>query len=81
MPEPKYKLSDCTKEESDAFMKDFGELLNKHSLYFEPVPQFTRKSLTSPWEIQTQIFLQKKSEIVEPESVPSPFADESPKEA
>lgn len=85
MPEQKYKLSDCTKEDSDLFMKEFGELLNKHSLYFEPVPQFIRDSLTAPWKIVTQIFLQKKTEIVEPEKVedpiPSPFTDESPKEA
>lgn len=82
MQEPKYKLSDTTPEESKAFMVDFQELLSKHSLYFEPVPQFTRKSLTSPWEIQTQIFLQRKTEIVKPEkvedSIPSPFTDENP---
>lgn len=77
MEQPKFNLSDCTKEDSDAFMKDFGELLDKHSLYFEPVPQFIRTSLTDPWRIVTQIFLQKKTKIAEDKSVPSPFTDAS----
>lgn len=82
MEQPKYNLSDCTADESAAFMKEFNELLNKHSLYFEPVPQYIRKSLQSPWETVCQIFLQKKTEIVEPEkAVPSLFTDESATEA
>lgn len=59
--EQKYDLSDLSKEEQDSFMKDFGALLDKHSLYYEPVPQFVRETMESPWEIRTQIFLQKKT--------------------
>lgn len=79
--EPKYSLSEVSKEQSDSFMKEFQELLNKHSLYYEPVPQFTRDSLTSPWKIQCQILLQKKTEIVEPtveKGIPSPFSNNEP---
>lgn len=86
---PKYSLSDCSKEEVDLFMKELGELLNKHSLYFEPVPKFTRDGLVQedgkpyPWKIVCEILLNKKVEIVEAtkeEGVPSPFTDESNKE-
>lgn len=80
--EPKFSLSDCSPEEQKAFMSEFQELLNKHGLYFEPVPQFVRDSLTAPWKIVTQIFLQKRTEIVEPEVVekdmPSPFVSNEP---
>lgn len=63
--EQKFNLTPTTEEENKVFMKEFGELLDKHSLYFEPVPQFTRETLTSPWKIVTQIFLQKKTPVVE----------------
>ncbi len=68
----KFNLSEVSNEESQLFMKEFGELLEKHSLYFEPVPQFTREGLVQPdgkpypWKIVTQILLQKKTSIVEP---------------
>ncbi len=79
--QPKYNLSDCTADESTAFMKEFNELLNKHSLYFEPVPAYTRKALGSPWELNCQIFLQKKTPIEDnlpvADSIPSPFTDET----
>ena len=73
--QPKYNLKDCTPEEQNSFMKEFQELLNKHSLYFEPVPQFTRDNINSPWKIVCQVFLQKKVEVVEVEkdSISSPF--------
>ncbi len=80
--EQKYNLRDCTTEESESFMKDFNELLKKHLVYFEPVPQYIREDLKSPWRLTCQILLQKKTEVVEPkEAVPSPFTDESTKEA
>lgn len=74
--EQKISLKDCTKEESDLFMKEFGQLLEKHSLYFEPVPQFERDDLKSPWKVVCQVFLQKKVEVVEKESLKSPLSDE-----
>lgn len=76
-PDQKYKLSEPTQEEKDSFMKDFEELLKKHSIYFEPVPQFARDNITSPWKVICQIFLQKKAEIIEVEkdSIPSSFKE------
>ncbi len=64
--EKTYNLSAISKEESDIFMKEFGELLDKHSLYFEPIPQFQRTKLEEPWKLVCTIFLQKKTEVVEP---------------
>lgn len=61
--EKKYKLSEVTSEEQEAFMKDFEAFLNERSLYFEPVPEWTRKDLQSPWTIRCSIFLQKKTLI------------------
>lgn len=72
MQEPKFDLTEVSKEETDAFMKDFQDLLKKHSLYFEPVPQYTRDTLTSPWKTVCQVFLKKKIPIVE-KAIPSPF--------
>ena len=57
----RYKLSETTPEEQKAFMDEFQSLLDKHSLYFEPVPQYVRDSLQSPWQLKCQIFLQKKT--------------------
>ncbi len=74
--EPKYRLIEAAEQEKNDFMKKFNELLNETEMYFEPVPQFARKDLTSPWEVQCQIFLQKKETIKE-ESVPSPFTNET----
>jgi len=86
--QPKYNLGECTEEESSAFMKDFNELLNKHSVFFEPVPVYSREGLVKedgtayPWTTVCQIMLKKKTPVVEVvEAVPSPFTDESPKEA
>lgn len=61
--EPKYTLSDLNQEDQDTFMKSFNELLNAHSVYFEPIPQYTRKSAISPWEVTCSILLQKKNLI------------------
>jgi hypothetical protein len=61
--EPKFLLSDATTEEQTTFMKEFMELLEKHSLYYEPVPQFTRDDNQSPWKIVVQVILQKKTKI------------------
>lgn len=72
----KYNLSEPTKEEQEAFMKDFRELLEKHSMYYEPVPQYSRKEIGAPWEVTCQILLQKKELSVD-EVIPSPFKDES----
>lgn len=66
--QPKYTLSDASEKEQQLFMQEFNELLNKFSLYYEPVPQFSRDSLTSPWKIVCQVFLQKKTIIEESEN-------------
>lgn len=68
---PKYSLSDLSKEEQESFMKDFNEVLNNHSVYFEPIPQYTRKDNNSPWDITCSILLQKKILIKEEPSEPS----------
>lgn len=75
MQEPKFSLIEASEEEKSSFMKKFGQLLEESSMYFEPVPQFTRESLQSPWKIVYQIFLQKKVEIKE-EGVISPIQNE-----
>ena len=74
---PKYKLSDATSEEQQAFLKDFNDLLNKHSMYYEPIPAFEREDISKPWKLVFKIWLQKKKEIVEVEkdSIPSPFVE------
>lgn len=61
----KFSLSDVTQEEQEAFMKDFTEFLNSRSLYFEPVPQYSRDDIKSPWKTTVSIFLQKKTPITE----------------
>jgi hypothetical protein len=72
--QPKYKLSEPTAEEIKAFQEDFAAVLEKHSLYYEPVPQYSRKSLSDPWTLTCQIFIQKKTAVEE--ETPQ---DESPK--
>lgn len=84
-PESKYSLSPVSQDEQDLFMKEFQELLDKHSMYFEPIPFVQRKSLTDPFEIAAQILLQKKTEIIPAEAVPeesviSPIQDVTPEE-
>lgn len=80
MPETKYDLSAPTAEEQQDFMKEFQELLEKHSMYFEPIPHMQRKSVSDPWEFSSQVFLQKKTLVKEatPEtdSVISPIQSE-----
>jgi hypothetical protein len=39
---PKFSIIEMTKEELSSFNKDFVELLDKHSAYFEPVLQKER---------------------------------------
>ncbi len=78
--EPKFSLVEPTEQESANFMKKFQELLVETSMYYEPVPQFSRKSLQSPWEIVCQIFLQKKVPITEEKDVISPIQDVIPPE-
>ncbi len=75
---PKYKLVDLSDEEKSKFMEKFHKFLSDENVYFEPVPQFTRDSIGSPWEIVTQILLQKKITIEEEEGVPSPFTSDEP---
>lgn len=77
--EPKFSLIEASEQEKTNFMRKFGELLEETSMYFEPVPQFTRDSLQSPWNIVCQVFLQKKVPISE-ESVISPIQDVTPTE-
>ena len=66
-PTQKFKLVDVSAEEQTFFLKDFEELLKKHSLYFEPIPQLRRDNMQSPWKIVTEVLLQKKIEVVEVE--------------
>lgn len=63
--EPKYKFIDASEEEKTDFMKKFNQLLVESSMYFEPVPQYSRKSIQHPWETVCQILLQKKVEITD----------------
>jgi len=72
---PKYKLVDASSDEQADFMKKFQALLTETGMYYEPVPQFSRDSLTEPWKIVCQVLLQKKVAI--DEKIPSPFQDES----
>lgn len=69
MENKKYDLSVPTEDEQKNFMKEFSDLCDKHSMYFEPVPQYQRKDLESPWVTGCTIFLQKKTEIIIPEIV------------
>ena len=79
---PKYKLVDMSDEEKSNFMKKLVEFCESESVYFEPVPQFTRDSIGTPWEIVTQVLLQKKIDIEgeapKEEGVPSPFTSDEP---
>lgn len=76
MEKKKFKLSQPTEEEKSTFMKEFTALCDKHSMYFEPVPSYSRDTFETPWQLVCQIWLQKKIEIVEVEkAVPSPFTD------
>lgn len=76
----KYKLSEPTVEEKEAFMLKFNQFLNENSMYFEPIPQYQRDDLQSPWKLTCGIFLQKKTEVVEIEkdSIPSTDATVNP---
>lgn len=69
---PKFSLIDCTKEELDSFGKDFQALIDKHSLYFEPVAQKERMEFTdsqgtkkSAWADVCNILVKKKVPIPE----------------
>lgn len=74
--ENKYKLVDATEEEKLDFMNKFNDFLNTTGMFYEPVPQFYRETLTSPWEVKCQVFLAKKV-LNEDVSIPSPFTDET----
>lgn len=82
----KYTLVDFTEEEQNAFLKDFNDLLTKYQAYYEPVPNFTRPDLFSPWQLVCQVLLKKKvpkEDEPKEQTVPSPFenkdkSDESP---
>ena len=74
MQEPKFTLSTPTQEEQNSFMKDLQEVVDKHEMYFEPIPQFQRKDLTSPFEIACAWFIQKKTPIKK-EETPSTFQE------
>lgn len=58
--EQKATLVDFTDEEASAFAKDFQELLNKHSAYFEPIPKIIRINITDPFTLGSDILLKKK---------------------
>lgn len=71
MKDPKYKLIEPTEEEKKAFMEKFNVFLQESGMYYEPVPAFSRDSLTDPWKVVCQVFLQKK--VLTEEAIPSPF--------
>lgn len=80
---PKYELVDMSEEEKSNFMEKFHKFLAEESVYFEPVPQFTRTAIGAPWEIVMQVLLQKKINIegeasIKEEGVPSPFTSDEP---
>lgn len=56
----KYSVVDLTNEERDAFSKDFEALMEKHSVYFEPIPKIERKDMQSPWQLGCNVLLLKK---------------------
>lgn len=69
---PKYSLSEPSIEEKKSFMKDFNELLEKHSMYFEPIIKTIDEREILPdgrvsWTTKrfTDIFINKKLEIPE----------------
>ncbi len=76
--ESKFSLVDVTKEETKDFMEKFNAFVTESGMYFEPVPQFTRKNIGDPWEIVCQVILQKKVPIKE--DVVSPIQDVAPTE-
>ena len=71
MDSPKYKLVEPTNEEVIEFKKRFEDMLNDMSLYYEPVPQFSRSEIGKPWEVVCQVYLRKK--VIN--DVPSPFSE------
>lgn len=77
MDTPKYSLKDLTKEERDAFLKDFQSILEKHSVYFEPIPKMARKDLHSPWQIVCDISILKKVENKQEKKDESPSDTDS----
>lgn len=79
MPNEKYKIVDATEEEKKDFMIKFNAFLTESGFYYEPVPQFSRDTLTSPWTIRCEVFLAKKIPNEELTSIPSPFTDENTK--
>jgi len=60
MDKPIYDLVDLTPEEVEEFKKSFQELLDSRSLYYEPVPAYTRETIMDPWKLTCQILLKKK---------------------
>lgn len=63
--EPKYNLSETTQEERNTFMQELNNLLDKNSFYFEPIPQYERKDLFSPWELKVSFLLNKKTPSID----------------
>lgn len=57
---PQYELVDCTQEELSAFYKDLNGILELHSVYIEPVPAFSRKSMFDPFTPSANLLIQKK---------------------
>lgn len=79
METPQFDLVNPTPEEQADFLKAFQELCESKEMYFEPVPQFSRDTLQSPWKVTTQILLQKKVKKEGDKSIPSPFTNEPEK--
>lgn len=77
--EPKYDLIDLSEAEQKQFMMDFNKFLTAQGVYFEPVPAYSRKTITSPWELTCQLFLKKKVVAVEKKDLSTP--DETPSQA
>lgn len=78
--EQNYKLSDYTPEELKAFVKDFDEVLKKHSAYIEPTPQYQRRAVGEPWGIGASLLIQKKTIIEKDVEPKAETKDETTKE-
>lgn len=77
--EPIFKLVDASTEEQEGFIKKLQALIEETNIYFEYVPQFTRETVKSPWEIKVVRLLMKMVPDESNEPIPSPFTDENNK--
>lgn len=73
--EPKFNLVELSKEEASAFSKDLEEILQKHSVYFRPIPKVQTTGADQPFTLGAELFAMKRVEAESNKSVESPYAD------